>query len=250
MNIKAITATVVLLAAAACTSGEDKILVLTERGGQHGPFTDAALEWLAQHGQENGYTITEINNTDPVTQEYLEGFDAIIQLDYPPFGWTEEAMKAFQKYMEDGKGGWVGFHHASLIGNFREGWPVWEWFRQFMGGITYQNYIAELTDGTMHVETPGHPVMKGVSPEVLIEDDEFYIFDRSPRGKVRVLATVDEDSYTAQTPVRMGDHPVVWTNEDIKGRNVYILMGHSPKLLQSEDFTKMFSNSILWSLER
>ena len=102
----------------------------------------------------------------------------------------------------------------------------------------------------MHVETPGHPVMKGVSPEVLIEDDELYIFDRSPRGKVRVLATVDEDSYTAQTPVRMGDHPVVWTNEDIKGRNVYILMGHSPKLLQSEDFTKMFSNSILGSLER
>lgn len=250
MNIKTIIAAIALLAASACTSGEDKVLVLTERGGQHGPFTDAALEWLAQHGQENGYTITEINSTDPITEEYLEGFDAIIQLDYPPFGWTEEAMEAFRKYMEDGKGGWVGFHHASLIGNFREGWPIWEWFRQFMGGITYQNYIAELTDGTMHVEAPEHPVMEGVSPEVLIEDDEFYIFDKSPRGKVTVLATVDEDSYTAQTPIKMGDHPIVWTNEDVKGRNVYILMGHSPKLLQSEDFTKMFSNAILWSLER
>ena len=47
----------------------------------------------------------------------------------------------------------------------------------------------------------------------------------------------------------MGDHPVVWTNENVKGRNLYIQMGHSPKLLENPDFTQMLRNAIKWALE-
>jgi len=32
-----------------------------------------------------------------------------IQLDYPPYAWTPTAVSAFQKYIEEGKGGWIGF---------------------------------------------------------------------------------------------------------------------------------------------
>ena len=118
-----------------------------------------------------------------------------------------------------------------------------------MGGITYRNYIADLTDGTMVVEDDKHPVMKGVSRTTVMPDDEFYIYDKSPRGRVRILATVDEDSYTTETDIKMGDHPVVWTNEDVKGRNLYIQMGHSPKLLENPDFTQMLRNAIDWVLK-
>jgi len=250
MKIRMIIAAFALSLIAACSPKQSEVLVLTERGGQHGPFTDAALEWLEANGVENGYAVTEINTAAPITKDFLERFDAIIQLDYPPFGWSEEGQEAFQDYLENGKGGWIGFHHATLIGEFREGHPIWKWFQDLMGGITYMNYIEELTDGTMIVEDPEHPVMKGVSPTVLIPDDEFYIYDRSPRGKVRVLATVDEDSYTTSTDIKMGDHPIVWSNENVKGRNLYIQMGHSPKLIEDPDFTRMFENAIIWALRK
>lgn len=41
----------------ACSAQPKKILVLTECGGQHGPFTDAAIEWLRAQGQKNGFYI-------------------------------------------------------------------------------------------------------------------------------------------------------------------------------------------------
>lgn len=46
----------------------------------------------------------------------------------------------------------------------------------------------------------------------------------------------------------MGDHPVIWTNEAIKAKNVYFQFGHSPKLLDNDSFKKVFSNAIDWCM--
>jgi len=223
-----------------------KVLVLTERGGQHGGFTDAGLQWLAEEGKTMNFEITEINNAHPITEEFLSQFRVIVQLDFPPYTWPEEAEKAFVKYIEEGLGGWVGFHHATLLGEF-DGYPLWQWFSDFMGGIRFRNYIAPLADGTMIVEDKDHPVMKGVNPSFVIPDDEWYTFDKSPRAHVHVLASVDESTYTPDSDIRMGDHPVVWVNPHKKARNVYFLIGHSKKLYDVEDFTTMFRNAIQWA---
>ena len=61
-----------------------------------------------------------------------------------------------------------------------------------MGGIRFQNYIAPLADGTVIVEDKEHPVMKGVDASFVVQDDEWYTYDKSPRPNVRVLAHVDE----------------------------------------------------------
>lgn len=224
------------------------ILVLTERGGQHGGFTDAALKWLDTFSEENNFEYTEINNTKQINEEFLSQYKVIIQLDYPPYTWTKEAESAFIKYIEEGKGGWVGFHHATLLGEF-DGYPMWQWFSGFMGGIRFQNYIAALATATVNVEDTEHPVMKGVNKSFSISGDEWYTFDKSPRPNVHVLATVDESTYTPDSDIKMGDHPAVWTNRKMKARNVYFLMGHARTLFDSEDFVKMFSNAILWASE-
>ena len=49
--------TAFIIAITSCSPKQDEILVLTERGGQHGPFTDAALEWLAKEAAENGIIV-------------------------------------------------------------------------------------------------------------------------------------------------------------------------------------------------
>lgn len=227
-------------------TGKISILVLTERGGQHESFTAAALQWLETEKKNLNISFTEINNTKPVNDNYLKQFQLILQIDYPPYSWTKEAETAFIDYIDNGLGGWVGFHHATLLGEF-DGYPMWNWFSEFMGGIRFQNYIAKLADGTVRVEDSKHPVMKGVSPSFTLLGDEWYTFDKSPRPNVHVLANVDEESYKPQTDIKMGDHPVIWVNEKKKARNVYFLMGHSNRLFESEDFKTMFANAIRWA---
>jgi type 1 glutamine amidotransferase len=225
-----------------------KVLVLTERGGQHGGFTDEALKWLNNFSEENNFEFLEVNNTKLITKEFLSDYKTIIQLDYPPYTWTKEAETAFIDYIEKGKGGWVGFHHATLLGEF-DGYPLWQWFSDFMGSIRFKNYIAPLASATVYVEDTGHPVMKGVHNSFLIPNDEWYTFDKNPRPNVHVLAHVDESSYQPVSDIKMGDHPAIWVNNRVKARNVYFLMGHSNSLFASEDFKKMFANAILWTSE-
>ena len=226
-----------------------KVLVLTERGGQHGGFTDAGLKWLAAEGAKGNFSITEINNARNITEAYLSQFSLVIQLDFPPYTWPKEAEDAFVKYIEEGRGGWIGFHHATLLGEF-DGYPMWQWFSDFMGGVRFKNYIAPLADGTLIVEDKQHPVMKDVPASFVVPDDEWYTYDKSPRPNVHVLANVDESSYTPASDIKMGDHPVVWVNESKKARNVYFQIGHSSKLYETEGFTTMFRNAIDWTLGR
>lgn len=226
-----------------------KILVISEGGGQHGPFTARAMTWLKGYADTHNLAITEIRNAKPITETFLADYDLVIQLDFPPYTWPAEAEKAFVDYIENGRGGWIGFHHATLLGEF-DGYPLWKWFSHFMGDITFRNYIAGLADGTVTVEAPEHPIMKGVEPTFVLEDDEWYTYPTSPRPNVTVLASVDENSYSPASDVRMGDHPVVWVNDKVKARNVYFQPGHSPKLFESKDFCRMFANAIAWALEQ
>jgi len=223
-----------------------KALVLTERGGQHEGFTSAALSWLKDFSKQNNFEFTEINNTDKINEDFLSQYKVFIQLNYPPYNWTDTAKKTFEKFIFDGRIGWVGFHHATLLGDF-DGFPMWKWFSDYMGGIKFQNYIAPTASGKMVVERPNHPVMKGVNSSFTLPHDEWYTFDKSPRHNVEVIAHVDEASYEPASDVKMGDHPAIWSNPRVKARNVYFLMGHHADLLKSKDFTTMFGNAILWA---
>ena len=230
-------------------SGKRHLLVISEGGGQHGPFTERAMRWLHGYADTHNLAITELRNANPITKSYLEDYDAVVQLDFPPYTWPEEAQAAFTDYIDNGRGGWVGFHHATLLGDF-DGYPMWRWFSDFMGGITFRNYIAGLADGTVTVENQGHPVMAGLPDTFVLPADEWYTYDVSPRPNVQVLASVDENSYVPASDIRMGDHPVVWTNNSKKARNVYFQPGHSPRLFESESFRTMLANALGWVLNQ
>lgn len=226
-----------------------KALVLTERGGGHEGFVAAALTWLEGFSKKEGFEIKVINHPKELEQENLADYKLFIQLNYPPYNWTEKTMAAFEKYIDEGQGGWIGFHHATLLGEF-DGYPMWNWFSDFMGGIRFKSYISERASGTVQVEERKHPVMKGLPASFSIPDDEWYTFDKNPRPNVRVLATVDESTYQPASNVKMGDHPVIWSNEKKKAKNVYFLIGHHANLLKTEAFKKMFANAILWAAKK
>lgn len=226
-----------------------KVLALAESRGHHIQYSTRAKVWLDQLAADSSFSIDYIQNTDAIDETYLNQYQLFIQLDYPPYGWKEKATQAFIKYIEQGKGGWIGFHHATLLGEF-DSFPMWNWFSDFMGGIRYSNYIATFVAGTVHAEDKQHPIMKGIPNPFTIKKEEWYTYNKSPRPNVHVIASVDENTYTPETKIKMGDHPVIWTNEKIKARNVYIFMGHSPELFDNEAYKILFKNAIFWAAGR
>ncbi|WP_228370653.1 ThuA domain-containing protein [Candidatus Korobacter versatilis] len=223
-----------------------RVIALAEHGGIHQPFVDAAKQWLGDLSKQENFSVDYIEDTEKIDDDFLSHYQLFIQLNYPPYMWTPKAMAAFQKYIEQGRGGWIGFHHATLLGEF-DGYAMWPWFHEFMGGIRWKDYIAKFATAKVVVEDAKHPVLQGVPASFMIENEEWYTYDRSPRPNVHVLAHVDESTYKPDTKTKMGDHPVIWSNERMKARNIYIFMGHHPELFQNEAFTTIFKNSILWA---
>jgi len=235
--------------AAQTTPPAFKVLVLAEAGGIHKPFVDATKVWLQKEAQACNFTVDYIEDTKLINDSYLAQYKLFIQLNYPPYNWTPTASSAFEQAIEHGTIGWIGFHHATLLGEF-DGFPMWPWFSRFMGDIRFTQYIPTFVTGTVKVEDRTHPAMKGLPGSFTIKDEEWYTWSRSPRNNVHVLASVDENSYTPETSIKMGDHPVVWTNEHVKARNIYIFVGHHAELFQNSDFTILFHNSVLWAAGR
>jgi len=223
-----------------------RVLAIAESGGHHILYSKAARVWLNQLAVDSAFTIDYIQKPDSIDEAFLARYQLFIQLDFPPYLWSKKSMDAFQHYIEEGRGGWIGFHHATLLGEF-DGYPMWNWFSDFMGGIRWKNYIASFASAKVHTEDKRHPCMKGVPEDFVIKKDEWYTYDKSPRPNVHVIASVDESSYSPPSSIVMGDHPVIWTNTKYRARNVYIFMGHSPELFEDQSYTTLFRNAIFWA---
>jgi YVTN family beta-propeller protein len=224
-----------------------RVVALAERGsGDHQSFVDAARVYLDKLAAENDFAVDYINNTERINDESLARYKLFIQLNHPPYRWTPTAKQAFVDYITQGKGGWIGFHHASLLGDF-DGYPMDPWFSEFLGGIRFTHYIADFAKATVKIEDPSSPLAKGLPSSFVIDKEEWYTWSRSPRPNAKVLATVDESSYVPNSMIKMGDdHPVVWSNPNYKARNVYIFMGHHAGLFDDPNFVQLFRNAIFW----
>ncbi len=215
-------------------------------GGDHQNFVDTAKVYLNQLAAENDFAVDYITVTDRINAQFLAQYQLFIQLNYPPYRWAPIAKAAFEEYITQGKGGWIGFHHASLLGTF-DGYTMDPWFSRFMGGIRFTGYIPGFAKATVKIEDPSSPLAKGLPPSFVIDREEWYTWSQSPRPNVHVLATVDESSYVPDTKTKMGgDHPVVWSNPNVKARNVYIFMGHHGGLFDNPNFVQLFRNAVFW----
>lgn len=231
------------------TKPDFRVLAISESGGHHIEYSKAAKIWLDKLAEERNFSIDYIENTDKINDVFLAHYQLFIQLDFVPYAWKPEAIAAFERYINEGKGGWIGFHHATLLGEF-DGYKIWPWFSDFMGGIKYKNYIADFAAAIVKVEDKKHPVMKGVPASFLVKKEEWYIYDKSPRPNVDVIASVDESTYSPDSKIKMGDHPVIWSNKKVKAKNVYIFMGHSPVLFESKEYQTIFRNAIFWASKK
>ena len=224
-----------------------RVVALAEAGGIHRPFVDAAKVWLQKLAADRNFTVDYIENTDKIDDDFLSHYQLFIQLNYPPYGWTPKAVapsrNTSNKDEADGSVSIMQRCSANLTEpKCGRGSPnSWE---EFASPTTFRS--SQLRPSSLRTHL--HPAMKGVTGTFIVDQEEWYTWDKSPRPNVHVLARVDESTYSPDTRIKMGgDHPVIWTNEHCKARNIYIFMGHHPELFQNPSFTTIFRNSIFWA---
>ncbi len=183
-----------------------RVLVLAERGDQHEAFVVAALAWLKSRSSAEHFQFDIFEAPVGFDNQLLAKYQVILQLNYPPYRWSDEAKAAFEDYIENGRGGWVGMHHATLLGEF-DGYPMWTWFSDFMGGIRFKNYIAQRASGTVVVEDRSHPCFRGLPATFVVDEEEWYTFDKSPASECPRAGQRRRDDVRARVRYQDGRSP-------------------------------------------
>ncbi len=223
-----------------------RVLAVMSKAKDHIKMMTAAAPMLQKMADDNNFKIDITDDTSTINDANLKNYQVFLMLQEAPFDMSYAQQDALQKFVDSGKG-WVGVHAAGLTGKQFLGpdKKYWQWFEGLMGNVIYSPHPA-FQKGTVIIEDRNSPITKGLPAKMEISD-EWYEFDKSPRGNVHVLATADESTYKQRKP--MGDHPIIWINEKFR-RMVYIGIGHDASLCVNPDYIKLLHNSIEWAASK
>ena len=172
----------------------------------------AAIQTL---GAENGFAVDSTEDAARFTDEELARYKVVVFLCTTGDILDTDQKAAFERYIRSG-GGFVGIHSAS------DTEYQWAWYGRLVGA--YFASHPQIQHATVRIEDLGHAMTEGL-PATWERTDEWYNFRSNPRGKVHVLATLDEATYAGG---KMGvDHPIAWCQEIDGGRSWYTAMGHT-----------------------
>lgn len=229
------------------------ILVFSKTNAfRHEEAIPAAARMFERLAKQNGWGIFQTENGAAFTPDILAGFDAVVFSNVTGDVFTPQQRAAFKAYLENG-GGYVGIHGAGDNSH-----KAWDWYVKSVIGT---NFIGHPMDpqfqmATMRIESHAHPSTAPL-PDSLQRVDEWYSFDKSPRGipGLTVLATLDESTYKPGsffgTKLAMGkDHPIAWWRCVGKGRVFYSAGGHTAEAYSDPDFTRFIDGAVLWAVRR
>jgi len=205
-----------------------------------------AIEAIAR---AHGWGLFHTENGAVFNARDLDRFDAVVFLNVSGDVLNAAQERDFQAWLEAG-GGWLGIHAAGDGSH-----TAWQWYRDNLIGADFTAHIMDpqFQKATVVLENQDHPVLAGL-PDIWEHVDEWYSWEKSPRFEgFTILATLDEDSYVPvmkfmgeERDLKMGDHPVVWSNCIGYGRSVYMAMGHRAEAFEQPQVQKLIANSLDW----
>jgi len=212
-----------------------KVLVFSKTEGFRHSSIPAGIAAIEQLGTENGFIVEATEDASAFTFENLQQYEAIIFLSTTGDVLNRNEQDAFERYIRNG-GGFVGIHAAS---DTEYNWP---WYGELVGA--YFDSHPAIQTATIEVADRIHPSTKHL-PEYWERTDEWYNYNKNPRGQVHVLATLDESSYSGGN---MGyDHPIAWMHEFDGGRSWYTGGGHTDESYSEPDFLKHILGGIMYA---
>lgn len=229
-------------------AGKPRILLFEKINGfRDGPSVDAAHAAFLAMAERKGWAIVATEKGGAFNPATLRQFDAVIWNNISGDVLTLSQRRAFQRWLENG-GAFIGVHGSA-------GDPAyfWDWYADKLIGARFIGHPMgpQFQDARVVVEDAAHPAAKGLPPEWVM-NDEWYSFRTNPRTVgARVIATLDEKTYKPVGPMnldlRMGDHPIAWTNCIGKGRMFYSAIGHRPETYSQPHYVTMLEAAIDWA---
>jgi len=222
------------------------VLVFSKTSGFRHNSISAGIKMLSDLAQQRKWNLTATENAEIFGSDYLKNFDVMVFLNPTGDVLNEEQQKAFEAFMNLGKG-FVGIHASA---DCEYDWP---YYGQLNGAYFKTHPVCQMA--TVIFEDTNHPSMapfKGMETYRTI--DEWYSFKENPRAKVHVLARLDETSLDAKTlqnnAWKMGDHPLIWYQELGNTRSYYTVFGHTPEAFQDPKVKEHIGAAIDWVAKR
>ena len=196
-----------------------RVLVFTKTTGFRHDSIPVGIAAIRRLGREHGFSVEQTEDERRFTDRNLERYDAVIFLSTTgePLA-RPSRRRAFQRYIRRG-GGFVGVHAAS------DSFAGWPWYVGLVGA-RFRRHAPGTSAADVVVEDRRAPATRAL-PRVWRRVDEWYAFRSNPRGRVHVLATLDERTYAPDGAAMGADHPIAWCRRYDGGRSVYTAMGHT-----------------------
>lgn len=200
-----------------------------------------ALQSLAK---DNGWSMQVTDRGGAIRPDVLRRYDLVIWNNISGDALTLTQRKALKDWIEQG-GGFVGIHGAA-------GDPAtfWDWYTDTLVGARFLGHPSspQFQSAKLRVEPGKDPVTKGIPTEFGMTD-EWYSFRANPRRDgVRVLLTLDENTYSPAKNLMMGaDHPIAWKQCIGRGRSFYSAIGHVPATFTDPNYRRFLTQAIQWA---
>jgi type 1 glutamine amidotransferase len=226
------------------------ILVFSKTNGfRHEEAIPAANAMFAQIAREKGWGYVQTENGATFSSANLARFDAVVFNNVSGDVFTPEQRTALKGFIEHG-GGFVGVHGAGGDNQY-----AWRWYVDSLIGAQFIGHPMDpqFQQATVKIEDKSHPATATL-PDTLLRTDEWYSFAASPRrAGVRVLATLDEATYSPNgffgSDLRMGaDHPIAWWHCEGTGRTLYTAMGHNASAYAEPAYRSFLLGATEWAI--
>nr|WP_234440468.1 ThuA domain-containing protein [Streptomyces rimosus] len=182
----------------------------------------AGITMFDQLAAEHDWEVTKSEDSKVFNDADLAKYDVVVMLQTSGMVWDTAAQRqAMQKYVNGG-GGVAAIHNALDMG-IEKDFPWWD--KLINGGAHMPTHSPGVLRGTAKVADRVHPSTKSL-PERWERAEEWYNFDKNPRGDVHVLVTADEKTYNPGPDAMGADHPISWCRDAEGGRVWATAMGH------------------------
>ncbi|MFF5970943.1 ThuA domain-containing protein [Streptomyces sp. NPDC012769] len=192
-----------------------RVLVFSRTAGFRHDSIPAGITALKELGAGSDIVVDATEEPRQFTTNNLARYDAVVFLSTTGDVLTTDQQTAFENYVANG-GGYMGVHAAADT--------EYDW--GFYGGLVgaYFHSHPHIQSATVRVEDHDHPATAHLGG-TWQRTDEWYNYRSNPREQARVLATLDETSYSGGT--MNGDHPLAWCQSYGGGRSFYTGGGHT-----------------------
>ncbi|MDT0615887.1 lectin [Streptomyces lancefieldiae] len=212
-----------------------EILVFSKTAGFRHSSIDDGIAALRDLGTANNFTVDATEDAQAFTTANLAQYKAVVFLSTTGDVLNATQQTAFEQYVQGG-GGYVGIHAAA---DTEYDWPFYEG----LAGALFHSHPA-IQSATVKVEDRAHDATAHLAG-TWQRTDEWYNYRTNPRTSARVLASLDESSYSGGN--MSGDHPIAWCKEHQGGRAFYTGGGHTDESYSEPAFRRHLLGGIRWA---